>query len=311
MSFTGQRMEFYEGETTWCGTGITTPRQSQIGPTVNFGDICHIVTCSKECSEIQKSRQDFFLGLIYFSIFLLFGGFFSITAYQKCLFCVTFVCFFFLLFLLYIHTPYCHRLLHVTLHAVTDTFKVCCHILEKVHSVFDFVWMLRATTPASIKYTVDNHHLPEFCLCFGSARVAPALNHWESGCSRPTWLTAPPPLELCCFDDTAVAMVSIQSKWRYLFMFLGIQLVVMALLSREGYQKRVSYFIRIFRKPDTTSLSGRNHTTAGISGGDVYANLSHLSKALSHGDDMPYCPKTSPFIRECSCLLLCHSIVPD
>lgn len=106
-------------------------------------------------------------------------------------------------------------------------------------------------------------------------------------------------------------MVSIQSKWRYLFMFLGIQLVVMALLSREGYQKRVSYFIRIFRKPDTTGLSGRNHTTAGITGGDVYANLSHLSKAHSHGDDMPYCPKTSPFIREWSCLLLCHSIVPD
>ncbi|TKS82402.1 Beta-1,4-galactosyltransferase 3 [Collichthys lucidus] len=91
-------------------------------------------------------------------------------------------------------------------------------------------------------------------------------------------------------------MVSIQSKWRYLFMFLGIQLVVMALLSREGYQKRVSYFIRIFRKPDTTGLSGRNHTAAGSAGGDVYANLSHISKAHSHGDDMPYCPKTSPFI---------------
>uniref|UniRef100_A0A3Q3KKJ9 Beta-1,4-galactosyltransferase n=1 Tax=Monopterus albus TaxID=43700 RepID=A0A3Q3KKJ9_MONAL len=89
-------------------------------------------------------------------------------------------------------------------------------------------------------------------------------------------------------------MISIQSKWRYLFMFLGIQLVVMALLSREGYQKRVTYFIRIFRKPDTTGVSGRNHTSAGVIGGDVYANLSHLSKALSHGDGMPYCPKTSP-----------------
>nr|XP_020442787.1 beta-1,4-galactosyltransferase 3-like isoform X1 [Monopterus albus]XP_020442788.1 beta-1,4-galactosyltransferase 3-like isoform X1 [Monopterus albus]XP_020442789.1 beta-1,4-galactosyltransferase 3-like isoform X1 [Monopterus albus] len=92
----------------------------------------------------------------------------------------------------------------------------------------------------------------------------------------------------------AVTMISIQSKWRYLFMFLGIQLVVMALLSREGYQKRVTYFIRIFRKPDTTGVSGRNHTSAGVIGGDVYANLSHLSKALSHGDGMPYCPKTSP-----------------
>lgn len=91
-------------------------------------------------------------------------------------------------------------------------------------------------------------------------------------------------------------MFSIQSKWRYLFMLLGIQLVVMALLSREGYQKRVTYFIRIFRKSDT-SLLGRNHTAAGISGGDVYANLSQISKAYSHGDDLPYCSKTSPFIR--------------
>uniref|UniRef100_A0A669BQK4 Beta-1,4-galactosyltransferase n=1 Tax=Oreochromis niloticus TaxID=8128 RepID=A0A669BQK4_ORENI len=91
-------------------------------------------------------------------------------------------------------------------------------------------------------------------------------------------------------------MFSIQSKWRYLIMFLGIQLVVMALLSREGYQKRVTYFIRIFRKPDGGALSGRNHTTPTISGGDVYANLSHLPKAHGHRDDMPYCPKTSPLI---------------
>lgn len=94
-----------------------------------------------------------------------------------------------------------------------------------------------------------------------------------------------------------IIMVSIHSKWRYLFMFLGIQLVVMALLSRDGYQKRVSYFIRIFRKPDV--LLGRNDTSD-IPGGDVYADLSHLSKSPSHGDDMPYCPKTSPLISEFS-----------
>lgn len=107
-----------------------------------------------------------------------------------------------------------------------------------------------------------------------------------------------------------VAMVSIHSKWRYLFMFLGIQLVVMALLSREGYQKRVSYFIRIFRKPDS-ALSGRNHTAPSINGGDVYANLSHLSKAQSHGDELPYCPKTSPLISECSNQLLSPWTAPQ
>lgn len=91
-------------------------------------------------------------------------------------------------------------------------------------------------------------------------------------------------------------MMSLQSKWRYLFMFLGIQLVVMALLSREGYQKRVNYFIRIFRKPDAAASTGRNHTAAGVPASDVYANLSHLVPGRNHGDDMPYCPKTSPFI---------------
>ncbi|XP_041729211.1 beta-1,4-galactosyltransferase 3 [Coregonus clupeaformis] len=91
----------------------------------------------------------------------------------------------------------------------------------------------------------------------------------------------------------------LQSKWRYLFMFLGVQLVVMALLSREGYHKRVSYFIRIFRKPETPALGtsgadsphSRNNT-----GSDVYANLSLLVKAHGRVEDMPYCPKTSPLI---------------
>ncbi|XP_016136979.1 beta-1,4-galactosyltransferase 3-like isoform X1 [Sinocyclocheilus grahami] len=86
-------------------------------------------------------------------------------------------------------------------------------------------------------------------------------------------------------------MYTLQSKWRYLIMFLGVQLVVMALLSREGYQKRVSYFFRIFRKPDTTTgqtVVGHNHT-------DVYANLSLLGSALNK-EDMPYCPKQSPLI---------------
>ncbi len=81
-------------------------------------------------------------------------------------------------------------------------------------------------------------------------------------------------------------------------MFLGVQLVVMALLSREGYQKRVSYFFRIFRKTDSTTghtIGGRNHT-------DVYANLSLLSPALNK-EDMPYCPKQSPLIGEFDSLL--------
>ncbi|XP_061839037.1 beta-1,4-galactosyltransferase 3 [Nerophis lumbriciformis] len=89
-------------------------------------------------------------------------------------------------------------------------------------------------------------------------------------------------------------MVKLQSKWRYLFMFLGVQLVVMALLSREGYQKRVTYFIRIFRKSDGAATSARNQTAANVPGSDVYANLSLLSRGQNNGEVVYYCPKTSP-----------------
>ncbi|XP_041964373.1 beta-1,4-galactosyltransferase 3 [Alosa sapidissima] len=85
-------------------------------------------------------------------------------------------------------------------------------------------------------------------------------------------------------------MVKLQSKWRYLVMFLGVQLVVMALLSREGYQRRVSYFFRIFRKSEPSS-----HARNGTNGGDVYANLSVLARSPAK-EDLPYCLKKSPLI---------------
>lgn len=133
-------------------------------------------------------------------------------------------------------------------------------------------------------------------------------NHCKRSCLSSAWLWPPS----CCgpllWRLTAIAMLSFQSKWRYLFMFLGIQLVVMALLSREGYQKRVTYFIRIFRKPNSTGLSSHNHTAASILGADVYANLSHLTKAQNHREDMPYCPKDSPLIGEYLYLCFCSCV---
>ncbi|MBN3306208.1 B4GT3 galactosyltransferase, partial [Amia calva] len=90
----------------------------------------------------------------------------------------------------------------------------------------------------------------------------------------------------------------LQSKGRYLVMFLGVQLVVMALLYREGYQKRVAYFFRIFRKGDQPLVTGgvpmgpHNATRSG----DVYANLSLLIKPSAKEEDLPFCPEKSPFI---------------
>ncbi|XP_031431557.1 beta-1,4-galactosyltransferase 3 [Clupea harengus] len=88
-------------------------------------------------------------------------------------------------------------------------------------------------------------------------------------------------------------MVTLQSKWRYLVMLLAVQLVVMALLSREGNQRRVSYFFRIFRKTEHTASPPHGHN--GTSGGDVYANLSAPARSAAR-EDLPYCPRKSPLI---------------
>ncbi|XP_077577655.1 beta-1,4-galactosyltransferase 3 [Stigmatopora nigra] len=93
-------------------------------------------------------------------------------------------------------------------------------------------------------------------------------------------------------------MIALQSKWRCLLMFLGIQLVVVALLSREGYHKRITYFIRIFRKVDSTTTGLPGYLTE--TPGDVYAshaNHSYASEVAQgqSGEDY-YCPKTSPLL---------------
>ncbi|MEE6481951.1 hypothetical protein FKM82_013078 [Ascaphus truei] len=85
------------------------------------------------------------------------------------------------------------------------------------------------------------------------------------------------------------------AKGRYLLLFLCVQLVVMALLYREGYRKRVAYFFGIFYKggaPSFVLLSPRNVSQPG----DVYANLSSISKPGVREEELPFCPETSPFI---------------
>lgn len=94
-------------------------------------------------------------------------------------------------------------------------------------------------------------------------------------------------------------MLTLNSKWRYLFMLLGLQLIVMALLSRDAYQKRVTYFFRIFRKLDLLSSPGETGHRANRTGADVYANLSQLA-LLPNKEDMHYCPKTSPLLSKCA-----------
>ncbi|XP_053547238.1 beta-1,4-galactosyltransferase 3 [Bombina bombina] len=83
------------------------------------------------------------------------------------------------------------------------------------------------------------------------------------------------------------------SKGRYLLLFLCVQLVVMAFLYREGYRKRVASFLGVFYKGPPLVILNHNHTSHP---GDVYANLSLISKSVLRGEDLPLCPATSPLL---------------
>ncbi|KAF7242329.1 Beta-1,4-galactosyltransferase 3 [Varanus komodoensis] len=86
----------------------------------------------------------------------------------------------------------------------------------------------------------------------------------------------------------------LQLRGRYLLLFLGVQLVVMALLYREGYRKRVAYFLGIFYKGGTLTILTSLHNTS--LPGDVYANLSLIARPPAPPEDLPYCPEASPFL---------------
>lgn len=85
------------------------------------------------------------------------------------------------------------------------------------------------------------------------------------------------------------------AKGRYLLLFLCVQLVVMALLYREGYRKRVAYFFGIFYKGGPASMGLMNSHNVSQPG-DVYANLSLISKSSLREEELPFCPETSPYI---------------
>ncbi|XP_072283366.1 beta-1,4-galactosyltransferase 3-like [Pyxicephalus adspersus] len=85
------------------------------------------------------------------------------------------------------------------------------------------------------------------------------------------------------------------AKARYLMLFFCVQLVVMALLYREGYRKRVAYFFGIFYKNGPHNLVLLAPQNLSLPG-DVYANLSLIAKPAVREELLPYCPETSPFI---------------
>ncbi|XP_053254389.1 beta-1,4-galactosyltransferase 3-like isoform X2 [Podarcis raffonei] len=86
----------------------------------------------------------------------------------------------------------------------------------------------------------------------------------------------------------------LQLRGRYLLLFLGVQLVVMALLYHDGYRKRVAYFLGIFYKGGTLTILSSLHNVS--LPGDVYANLSLIARPPLPPEELPYCPEASPFL---------------
>ncbi|XP_034975822.1 beta-1,4-galactosyltransferase 3 [Zootoca vivipara] len=86
----------------------------------------------------------------------------------------------------------------------------------------------------------------------------------------------------------------LQLRGRYLLLFLGVQLVVMALLYHDGYRKRVAYFLGIFYKGGTLTILSSLHNIS--LPGDVYANLSLIPRPPLPPEELPYCPEASPFL---------------
>uniref|UniRef100_UPI00398E77BB beta-1,4-galactosyltransferase 3-like n=1 Tax=Pristiophorus japonicus TaxID=55135 RepID=UPI00398E77BB len=83
------------------------------------------------------------------------------------------------------------------------------------------------------------------------------------------------------------------AKVRYLVLFLCVQLMVIVLLYREGSRRRVAYFLGILWKKGTSPMGGlQNNSRAG----DVYFNLSQIVRPVLSEDQLPDCPKTSPYL---------------
>ncbi|XP_036602706.1 beta-1,4-galactosyltransferase 3-like [Trichosurus vulpecula] len=80
------------------------------------------------------------------------------------------------------------------------------------------------------------------------------------------------------------------AQGRALFIFFGLQLVIMVVLYHQGYHHQVSYVLKIL----TTSILSTPATMLTMK--DVYSGLDQIQPLNPIKDDLPACPKTSPFI---------------
>ncbi|XP_072463874.1 beta-1,4-galactosyltransferase 3-like isoform X2 [Notamacropus eugenii] len=77
---------------------------------------------------------------------------------------------------------------------------------------------------------------------------------------------------------------------RVLFLFFGLQLVIMVVLYRQGYHHKVSYVLKIL----TTSIFSTTTTLPTMK--DVYSGLNQIQPLNPTEEALSTCPKTSPFV---------------
>lgn len=90
--------------------------------------------------------------------------------------------------------------------------------------------------------------------------------------------------------------MTLPAKLRLFFFFLCIQILLLAVLYRDGYRKRVAYFLGIFWKGGTSPSMPLALPFNNSRPGDVYANLSLIMKPPVSQMELPLCPDISPFI---------------
>eukprot|EP00061_Rhincodon_typus_P002990 g19010.t1 len=87
--------------------------------------------------------------------------------------------------------------------------------------------------------------------------------------------------------------MKLPTKVRFLALLMSVHVMVVLVLYREGSRRRVtSIFSALWKGGPVPTLSQANNTQVG----DIYANLSLITRLPVDEDQLPYCPLVSPYL---------------
>ncbi|XP_078391568.1 beta-1,4-galactosyltransferase 3 [Cetorhinus maximus] len=88
-------------------------------------------------------------------------------------------------------------------------------------------------------------------------------------------------------------LMKVPAKVRYLALLVCVQLMVIVLLYREGSRQSVAYLLGILWRGGTSPVAFHPNASRV---GDVYLNLSLITRPFASEDQLPYCPQISPYL---------------